>query len=156
VLVGGSDLDLDNVGVARTTIPHAGGMGFRSLAPTDGEGATPVRRPGAVIVTHDGLGFVVAECDEVGGHRGFPFGVSVRHTEPCGGILWIIHFRSLRSATKQRSKRAFATGHSTDAREATQMPRRWRSSTEAVSKPSAHPGGAATPVGSSQAGLGPD
>ena len=85
MLVGGSDLDLDDVSVARTTIPHAGGVGFRSLAPTDGEGATPVRRPGAVIVTHDGLGFAVAECDEVGGHRGFPFdrgGVSIRYTEP--------------------------------------------------------------------------
>jgi hypothetical protein len=83
VLVGGSDLDLDDVSVARTTIPHAGGMGFRSLAPT--ESATPVRRPGAVIVTHDGLGFVVAECDEIGGHSGIPFGrggVSIRHTEP--------------------------------------------------------------------------
>jgi hypothetical protein len=104
VLVGGSDLDLDDVSVARTTIPQAGGMGFRSLAPTDGEGATPVRRPGAVIVTHDGLGFAVAECDEVGGHSGIPFnrgGVSIRHTEPCGGALLIIHFWSLRSATKQ-------------------------------------------------------
>jgi len=89
VLVGGSDLvDLDDVSVARTTIPHAGGMGFRSLAPTERESATPVRRPGAVIVTHDGLGFVVAECDEIGGHSGIPFGrggVSIRHTEPCGG-----------------------------------------------------------------------
>ena len=63
----------------------SGGVDFRSLAPTEGESATPVRRPGAVIVTHDGLGFAVAECDEVGGHRGFPFdrgGVSIRHTEP--------------------------------------------------------------------------
>src|SRR6266436_9668743 len=88
-------------------------MGFRSLAPTDGEGATPVRRPGAVIVTHDGLGLAVAECDEVGGHRGFPFdrgGVSIRHTEPCGGALLIIHFWSLRSATKQESKRALRPG----------------------------------------------
>ena len=85
MLVGGSDLDFDDVSVARTTIPQAGGMGFRSLAPTDGEGSTPVRRPGAVIVTHDGLSFVVAECDEIGGHSGIPFGrggVSIRHTEP--------------------------------------------------------------------------
>ena len=85
MLVGGSDLDLDDVSVARTTIPHTGGMGFRSLASTERESATPVRRPGAVIVTHDGLGFVVAECDEIGGHSGFPFdrgGVSIRHTEP--------------------------------------------------------------------------
>jgi len=86
VVVGGSDLvDLDDVSVARTTIPHAGGVGLRSLAPTEGESATLVRRPRAVIVTHDGLGFAVAECDEVGGHRGFPFdrgGVSIRHTEP--------------------------------------------------------------------------
>jgi hypothetical protein len=33
----------------------------------------------------------------------------------------------------------FTTGHSTDAREATQMPRRWRSSIEAVSKPAGSP-----------------
>jgi hypothetical protein len=140
VVVGGSDLvDLDDVSVARTTIPHAGGVGFRSLAPTEGEGATPVRRPGAVIVTHDGLGFVVAECDEVGGHSGIPFdrgGVSIRHTEPCGGALLIIHFWALRSASKQESKRALTTGHSTYAQEATQMPRRRRSSTEVVSNPS--------------------
>ena len=90
MLVGGSDLDLDNVSVARTTIPHASGVDFRSLAPTEGESATPVRRPRAVIVTHDGLGFVVIECDEVGGHSGIPFdrgGVSIRHTEPCGGVF---------------------------------------------------------------------
>ena len=72
MLVGGSDLDLDDVSVARTTIPHAGGVGFRCLAPTESESATLVRRPRAVIVTHDGLGFAVAECDEVGGHRASP------------------------------------------------------------------------------------
>ena len=90
MLVGGSDLDLDHVSVARTTIPHAGGMGFRSLAPTERESATPVRRPGTVIVTHDGLGFVVAECDEIGGHSGIPFGrggVSIQRTDPAAGLF---------------------------------------------------------------------
>ena len=74
MLVSGSDLlDLDNVSVARTTIPHAGGVDFRGLASAEGESATPVRRPGAVILAHDGLGFAVAECDEVGSHSGIPF-----------------------------------------------------------------------------------
>jgi hypothetical protein len=134
-------------------------MGFRSLAPTERESATPVRRPGAVIVTHHGLGLAVAECDEVGGHRGFPFdrgGVSIRHTEPCGGALLIFHFWSLRSATKQGSKRALRPGtppmlgrpHKCHG-VGDLAPRR------AASRP-AHPGGVATPVGSSQAGLGPD
>ena len=134
-------------------------MGFRSLAPTDGEGATPVRRPGAVIVTHHGLGFAVAECDEVGGHRGFPF--------DRGGVLSGTLSREaglfdhpLLVAPKRHQamvETGFTTGHSTYAQEATQMPRRWRSSAEAVSKtcPS-QPGGAATPAGSSQAGLGPN
>ena len=139
MLVGGSDLDLDNVSVARTTIPHAGGMGFRSLAPTDGEGATPVRRPGAVIVTHDGLGFAVTECDEVGGHRGFPFDRG-GGLNPAHGAMWRGSFdHPLLVAPKRHQARVetgFTTGHSTYAREATQMPRRWRSSTEAVSKPS--------------------
>ena len=113
MLVGGSDLDLDNVSVARTTIPHAGGMGFRSLAPTERESATPVRRPGAVIVTHDGLGFAVTECDEVGGHRGFPSIVAGSQSgtrSHAAGALLIIHFWSLRSATKQGSKRALLSG----------------------------------------------
>src|SRR5438105_8952376 len=79
VLVRGSHLlDRDDVSVARTTIPQAGGLGLRSFAPTEGESATPVCRPGAVIVTHDGLGFAVAECDEVGSHSGIPF--------DCGGV----------------------------------------------------------------------
>ena len=140
MVVGGSDLvDLDDVSVARTTIPHAGGVVVRHLALGEGNGAVPVRRPGAVIVTHDGLGFVVAECDEVGGHSGIPFdrgGVSIRHTEPCGGALLIIHFWSFRSATKQGSKRTLRPGNSTYAQEATQMPRRRPSSTEVVSNPS--------------------
>src|ERR1700757_4909825 len=99
-------------------------MGLRSRAPTEGESAPPVRRPGAVIVTHDGLGFAVAECDEVGGHSGILrswLGLNPAHGAIRRALL-IFHFWSLQSATKQGSKRAFATGHSTDAREATQMP----------------------------------
>jgi hypothetical protein len=69
VLVGGSDLlDLDEVSVARTVIAHAGGVGFRRLALTEGKGAAPVRSPGAVIVTDDGLRLAVAESDTVDGH----------------------------------------------------------------------------------------
>jgi len=104
VLVRGSHLlDRDDVSVARTTIPQAGGLGLRSFAPTEGESATPVCRPGAVIVTHDGLGFAVAECDEVGGHSTSLR--SWRGLNPAHGAMWrallIIHFWSLRSATKQ-------------------------------------------------------
>jgi hypothetical protein len=62
-LVGGSDLlDGNQLGVARIAIAHAGGVGFRRLTPTKGEGATLVRRPHAVIVTDDSLGFAVAKC----------------------------------------------------------------------------------------------
>jgi hypothetical protein len=73
VLVAGSDLlNSNELSVARTAIAHAGGVGFRRLTPTEGQGATPVRRPRAVIVTDDGLSFAVAECDVVNGHSGIP------------------------------------------------------------------------------------
>jgi hypothetical protein len=69
VLVSGLDLfDLDEVSVARTTIAQAGSVGFGRLALTEGEGAVLVRRPGAVIVTDDGLRLAVAESYVVGGH----------------------------------------------------------------------------------------
>jgi hypothetical protein len=74
VLVGGGKLlDLDQVGVARTAIAHAGGVDFRRLAHTKGKGAVRVRRPGAVIVADDALGLAVAESDLVDGHGGTPF-----------------------------------------------------------------------------------
>src|SRR4029077_13283883 len=69
------------------------------------EGATPVRRPRAVIVADDSLCFAVAECDVVGGQvaspseRGCPDG------------------RQARVAT------GFMSGRSTHAQEVTQMPR---------------------------------
>jgi hypothetical protein len=73
VLVGGSDLlDGNQLSVTWTAIAHAGGMGFCRLTPTDSEGATPIRRPRTVIVTDDGLGFAVAECDVIDGHGGVP------------------------------------------------------------------------------------
>src|SRR6266566_4445181 len=73
VLVGGSDLlDADELSVPRTAIAHPGGVGFRRLAPTEGERASPIRRPGAVIVTDDGLGLAVAESDLVDGHSASP------------------------------------------------------------------------------------
>jgi hypothetical protein len=72
-LVGGGDLlDGNQLSVARTAIAHAGGVGFRRLTPTEGQGATPVRRPRTVIVTDDGFGFAVAKCDVVDGHNGIP------------------------------------------------------------------------------------
>ena len=58
--------------VARTAIAHAGGVDFRRLTPAESQGPTPVRRPRAVIVTDDGLGFAVAKCDVVDGHNGIP------------------------------------------------------------------------------------
>jgi hypothetical protein len=126
VLVGGSHLlDLDNVSVARTTIPHSGGVGFRSFAPTEGESATPVRRPRAVVVAHDGLGFAVAECDEVGIHSGIPMdrgGVSIRRMEARGEALLIIIFgRS--EAPPSKVETASRAGQSTYAQQATEMPR---------------------------------
>jgi hypothetical protein len=73
VLVAGSDLLDDNqLSIARTAIAHAGGVGFRSLTPTEGKRATPVRRPRTVIVANDGLRFAVAKCDAVDGHSGVP------------------------------------------------------------------------------------
>ena len=42
-LIGGFKLlDLDEVGVARTPLAHAGGMGLRLVALTEGKGAAPV------------------------------------------------------------------------------------------------------------------
>jgi hypothetical protein len=73
VPVGGSDLLDDNkLSIARATIAHAGGLGFRHLTPMEGKGATRVGRPRTVIVTDDGLGFAVAECDMIDGRRGIP------------------------------------------------------------------------------------
>jgi hypothetical protein len=73
VLVGVSDLlDGNELGVARTAIAHTGGVNFRRLTPAEGQGAPPVRRPRAVIVADDGLGFAVAKCDVVDGHSGIP------------------------------------------------------------------------------------
>ena len=52
LFVGGGDLlDGNQLSVARTAIAHAGGVDFRRLTPTEGQGATPVRRPRTVIVT---------------------------------------------------------------------------------------------------------
>src|SRR6266481_9477956 len=98
LIVGSGLLDFDEVSVARTAIPHASRVDLRSLAPTEGESATPVRRPRAIIVTDDGLGFAVTECDVVGGHSGIPLR-SRRGRNPAHGAmrphLWallIIHF----------------------------------------------------------------
>jgi hypothetical protein len=88
VLVGVSDLlDGNELSVARTAIAHAGGVDFRRLTPTEGHGAPPVRRPRAVIVADDGLGFAVAKCDVVDGHSGIPpecGWISIRRAKPCG------------------------------------------------------------------------
>ena len=69
----------------RTAIAHAGGVGFCFLTTMENDGATRVRRPRTVIVTADGLGFAVAECDVVDGHSGIPSfeggWVSIRRTE---------------------------------------------------------------------------
>src|SRR5216683_2902233 len=99
LIVGSGLLDFDEVSVARTAIPHASRVDLRSLAPTKGESATPVRRPRAIIVTDDGLGFAVTECDVVGGgHSGIPLR-SRRGLNPAHGTmrlqLWallMIHF----------------------------------------------------------------
>jgi hypothetical protein len=45
----------------------------RHLALGEGNGAVPVRRPGAVIVTEDGSGLAVAERDLINGHGGTSF-----------------------------------------------------------------------------------
>ena len=69
MLVGGSDrLDVDELGVPRTAIAHPGGV-----VPTEGEGASPFRRPGAVIVSDDGLGLAVAERNLADRHGGPSF-----------------------------------------------------------------------------------
>src|SRR5262249_28707547 len=65
---GGELLDLDEISVARTAIAHAGSVGFRHLALADCEGAAPIGRPGAVVITDDGFSLAVAESDVVGGH----------------------------------------------------------------------------------------
>src|SRR6516165_1080536 len=73
VLVGGGDLlDGNELGVARATIAHAGGVGFGRLSPAEGESALAVRRPRAVIVADDSLGFALAKCDVVDGHSAPP------------------------------------------------------------------------------------
>ena len=73
VLVGGRDLlDGNQLSVARAAITHAGGVVFRRLSPTQGEGAMLVGRPRAVIVADDSLGFAVAERDMVDRHSGIP------------------------------------------------------------------------------------
>ena len=73
MLVAGSDLlNSNELSVAWAAIAHAGGVGFCRLTPTEGERATPVRRPRTVIVTDDGLRFAVAKCDAVDGHSGIP------------------------------------------------------------------------------------
>jgi hypothetical protein len=56
LVVGGGDLlDLNEVSVARTLIAQPSGVGFRRTTLADGDSAAPVRRPGAVIITDDGL-----------------------------------------------------------------------------------------------------
>jgi hypothetical protein len=88
VLVGGRDLlDGNQLSVARAAIAHAGGVIFRRLSPTQGEGAMLVGRPRAVIIADDSLGFAVAEYDVVGGQSGIPperSSISIRRTEPYG------------------------------------------------------------------------
>ena len=73
VIVGTDLLDVDDVRVARTAIAQAGGVGFRRFAPTEREGATPVGRPSAVIITDDSLGLAVAESNVVDGQGGTSF-----------------------------------------------------------------------------------
>jgi len=88
VLVGGRDLlDGNQLSVARAAIAHAGGVVFRRLSPTQGEGAMLVGRPRAVIVADDSLGFAVAKCNAVDGHSGIPpegGWISIRRAKPCG------------------------------------------------------------------------
>src|ERR1700752_4633138 len=88
VVVGGRELlDGNQPRAARATIAHAGGVVFRYLSPTQGEGAMLVGRPRAVIVADDGLGFAVAKCDAVDGHSGIPpegHWISIRRAKPCG------------------------------------------------------------------------
>ena len=86
-------------------------MDFRRLTPTEREGSTPVRRPRAVIVTDDGLGFAVAECDVVDGHSRIPSlesGAFGRFSCPQ------VPVRAVTSVMNVRSARAW---------EVTQMPR---------------------------------
>jgi hypothetical protein len=70
LVVGGDLLDLNDVSVARTLISHPSGVSFRRITLMDGDSAAPVRRPGAVIITNDGLGLSIAESYLVGRHRG--------------------------------------------------------------------------------------
>ena len=65
-------LDRNELGVAGAAIAHASGVGFSRLTPTEAQGATLVRRPRAVIVADDSLGFAVAERDMVDRHSGIP------------------------------------------------------------------------------------
>ena len=74
MLVGGSDLlDVDKLRIPRAEIAHPGGVVFRHLALGEGNGAVPVRRLGAVIVTEDGSGLAVAKRDLINGHGGTSF-----------------------------------------------------------------------------------
>jgi hypothetical protein len=137
-VVGGNDLlHLDEVSVAWTAIPHARGVDFRSLAPMEGESATPIRRPRAVVVTDDGLGLAVAECDLVGGHSAIDFergrGLNPAHrtVPPRLRAPLIIHFGPAEVPFKQRLQQALrvmvatnsTSGRSASAQEATLMPR---------------------------------
>jgi L-alanine-DL-glutamate epimerase-like enolase superfamily enzyme len=73
VLVGGSDLlDVDKLRIPGAEIAHPGGVVFRHLALGEGNGAAPVRRPGAVIVTKDGSGLAVAKRDSINGQAAPP------------------------------------------------------------------------------------
>jgi hypothetical protein len=69
LVVGGDLLDLNDVGVTRTLIAHPSGMIFRRITLIGGDSAAPVRRPGAVEITNDGLGLTISERDVVGLHR---------------------------------------------------------------------------------------
>ena len=74
MLVGGSDLlDVDKLRIPRAEITHPGGVVFRHLALGDGNGAVPVRRPGAVMVTEDGSGLAVAKRDLMNRRGGTSF-----------------------------------------------------------------------------------
>jgi hypothetical protein len=71
MLVGGGDLvHLNEVSVSRTLVAQPSSVGFGRIALTESGGAAAVRRPGAVIVTDDGLCRAVAESDAVNRHCG--------------------------------------------------------------------------------------
>jgi len=71
MLVVDSDLlHLNEVSVSRTLVAQPISVGFGRIAPAESGGAAPVRSPGAVIVTDDGLRLAVTESDMVGRHCG--------------------------------------------------------------------------------------